>query len=602
MKFLYLWPFFLLLLIPIIIIMYLLKQKAVDMPISSLFLWKEMYRNVEANTPWEKLKKNWLLILQIITVIALIIALASPYIMSGSAGADHAIIVIDNSASMNALYDEEHTRLETAVEEAEDYVRSLKTGTGISIITSNSKATLVLSNSDDKTQAISELKAIEPNYTAGDCVAGIEMVKSMQTQWDSVETVCFTDTNVSMEQVEGYIVDMYIPVNNTSVDYVGHGVNNGKLVVLAKISNHGSEPITTDVNLYGDEELIQIKTLTIDAASSQVVYFDDVVFEGNALSVEISGQDGLKADNVCYDVLEDEKTTKVLLMTEANVYLEKALMLVDGIEITKSNDISSFTDFTSQEYDLYIFDGMAPDVLPTEGNMIFMNVSCDELYETVSPMGGVMVSAANHTLTEYLDELSFGVSNVYALEKPDWGETFLEVGDTCVGFIGKKDNQTICVIGFDFHNSDLPLKMEFPILVYNIVNECTSSGLVGETVVSAGDTVSINGKLNVKLPKVTKPDGSETELTDYRMNYTDTYQLGVYLVEQHQGNARVERAFAVNFPSSESVITQAPSAMVTEENADTVKTTVNGMLNLRNLVILIALGLLGVEWIAYIRR
>ena len=207
MKFLYLWPFFLLLLIPIIIIMYLLKQKAVDMPISSLFLWKEMYRNVEANTPWEKLKKNWLLILQIITVIALIIALASPYIMSGSAGADHAIIVIDNSASMNALYDEEHTRLETAVEEAEDYVRSLKTGTGISIITSNSKATLVLSNSDDKTQAINELKAIEPNYMAGDCAAGIEMVKSMQTQWDSVETVCFTDTNVSMEQVEGYIVE-----------------------------------------------------------------------------------------------------------------------------------------------------------------------------------------------------------------------------------------------------------------------------------------------------------------------------------------------------------------------------------------------------------
>ncbi len=421
MKFLYLWPFFLLLLIPIIIIMYLLKQKAVDMPISSLFLWKEMYRNVEANTPWEKLKKNWLLILQIITVIALIIALASPYIMSGSAGADHAIIVIDNSASMNALYDEEHTRLETAVEEAEDYVRSLKTGTGISIITSNSKATLVLSNSDDKTQAINELKAIEPNYMAGDCAAGIEMVKSMQTQWDSVETVCFTDTNVSMEQVEGYIVDMYVPINNTSVDYVGHGVNNGKLVVLAKISNHGSEPITTDVNLYGDEELIQIKTLTIDASSSQVVYFDDVVFDGNAMSVEISGQDGLKADNICYDVLEDEKITKVLLMTEANVYLEKALMLVDGIEITKSNDISSFSDFTSQEYDLYIFDGMVPDVLPTEGNMILMNVSCDDLYETVSPMGGVMVSAANHTLTEYLDELSFGVSNVYALEKPDWG-------------------------------------------------------------------------------------------------------------------------------------------------------------------------------------
>lgn len=602
MKFLYLWPFFLLLLIPIIIIMYLLKQKAVDMPISSLFLWKEMYRNVEANTPWEKLKKNWLLILQIITVIALIIALASPYILSGSAGADHAVIVIDNSASMNTLYDEDQTRLERALEEAEDYVRSLKTGTGISIITSNSKATLVLSNSDDKTLAINELKAIEPAYVAGECSVGLEMVKAMQTQWDSVETVCFTDTNVSMEQVEGYIVDLYTPVNNTSVDYVGHGMNNGKLVVLAKVSNHGAEPVTTDVNLYGDEDLLQIKTVTVNAASSEVVYFDDVVFDGVALCVEISSQDALKADNICYDVLEDEKVTKVLLMTEANLYLEKALMLVDGIEITKSNDISSFADFTSQDYDLYIFDGMAPEVLPEEGNMIFMNVSCDELYETVSPMGGVMVSAAEHTLTEYLNELSFGVSNVYALEKPDWGEAFLRVGDSCVGFIGKKDNRTICVMGFDFHNSDLPLKMEFPILIYNIVNECTSSGLLGETVISAGDTVSVNGKLNVNLPIVTKPDGSEQELADYRMNYTDTQQLGVYLVEQNQGGETIETAFAVNFPASESVVTEIPSAMVTEDNEDSVKTTVGGMLNLRNLVILIALGLLGVEWIAYIRR
>ena len=602
MKFLYLWPFFLLLLIPIIIIMYLLKQKAVDMPIASLFLWKEMYRNVEANTPWEKLKKNWLLILQIITVIVLIIALASPYIMSGSAGADHAVIVIDNSASMNAVYEEDRTRLEQAINEAEDYVRSLKTGTGISIITSNSKATLVLSNSDDKTQAISELKSIEPGYVAGDCVAGIEMVKSMQTQWDSVETVCFTDTAVSMEQVEGYIVDLYVPVNNTSVDYVGHGMNNGKMVVLAKVSNHGAEVVTTDATLYGDEELLQIKTVTIQAGESEVVYFEDVVFAGNALSVELSGQDAIKEDNICYDVLEENKVTKVLLMTESNLYLEKALLLVEGVEITKSNDISSFSDFMAQEYDLYIFDGMAPEVLPAEGNMIFMNVRCDELYETVSPMGGVMVSVENHSLTEYLDELSFGVSSVYALDKPEWAETFLRVGDTCVGFIGKKDVQTICVMGFDFHNSDLPLKMEFPILIYNIVNECTVSGLIGETVVNAGDTVTINGKLNVKLPVVTRPDGSEQELSDYRMNYTNTEELGVYVVEQHQEDARVERAFAVNFPASESVITNAPSAMLTEENADAVKTTVGGMLNLRNLIILLALGLLGIEWIAYIRR
>ncbi len=601
MKFLYLWPFFLLLLIPIIIVMYLLKQKAVETPISSLFLWKEMYRNVEANTPWEKLKKNWLLILQIITIIVLILALASPYIMSGSVGADHAVIVIDNSASMNAMYDENRTRLEYALEEAQDYVRGLKTGTGISIITSNNKATLVLSNSDDKTQAMAELKAIENTYINGDCIAGVEMVKSMQTQWDSVETVCFTDTNVSMEQVEGYIVDVYVPMENAGVDYVGHGTNNGKLIVLAKISNYGTQELTADVNLYGDDELLQIKTITVGAGISEVIYFDNIDFEGDSLRVELTYADAIKEDNVCYDILKDEQVTEVLLMTDANVYLEKALELVEGIQITKSNDISSFAEFMTREYDLYIFDGMVPDVLPAEGNMIFMNVPCDSLYKTLSPMGGVMVSVDEHAVTEYLGELSFGVSNVTALQKPEWAESFLKAGESCVGFIGKKGNQTICAIGFDFHNSDLPLKMEFPILIYNLLQECISSGLVGDTVINAGDTVSVNGKLNVSLPVVTKPDGTTSELGDYRMNYTDTYQLGVYRMEQHQGSEMIKGAFAVNFPSAESIITQAPSAMA-QEGSDTVKTTVNGMMNLRNVVILIALALLGVEWIAYIRR
>ena len=601
MKLLYLWPFFLLLLIPVIIVMYLLKQKAVETPISSLFLWKEMYRNVEANTPWEKLKKNWLLILQIITLLVLIFALTSPYFLSGSTGADHAIIVLDTSASMNAMYDEDSTRLEYALEEAKDYVRSLKTGTGISIVTSNSTATLILSNSDDKTQAYAELEEVKATYVVGDCHPGIEMVKSMQTQWSSVETVCFTDTNVSMEQVEGYIVDMNMPMDNISVDYVGHGMNNGKLIVLAKVSNYSSEDVTADVNLYGDEALLLFQTVTIPAGDNEVVYFDNIEFDGNAFRVEVSGTDGIKADNICYDVLEDEKVTKVLLMTEANVYLEKALNLVEGIQVTKSNDIDSFGDFMTQEYDLYIFDSMAPAVLPTQGNMIFMNTKCDSLYEVESPMGGILVETEKHRVTEYLEDLSFGVSSVYSLKKPDWAESFLSAGESCIGFVGKKDEQSVCVMGFDFHNSDLPLKMEFPILVYNILNECTGSGLLGATVLNAGDSVTINGRLDVNMPSITKPDGTTMQLADYRMNYTDTGMLGVYVVEQKQGTELVQNAFAVNFPATESFVANPPSASVMEDS-EQVKTTVGGMFNLRNIIILIALGLLGVEWVTYIRR
>ena len=169
MKFLYLWPLALLVLIPIIIIMYLLKQKAVDHPFSSLFLWKEMYKNMQANTPWEKLKKNLLMYLQIATVLILIFALMSPYIKSETTSAGHVVLVLDTSGSMNTKYDDGHTRMEVAVSEAIDYVDKLPGDTSISIITSDKEAVLVLTDSVDKSLAKRRLNAIEATNYMGDC-------------------------------------------------------------------------------------------------------------------------------------------------------------------------------------------------------------------------------------------------------------------------------------------------------------------------------------------------------------------------------------------------------------------------------------------------
>ena len=114
MHFMHLWPLFLLLLIPVIIVMYLLKQKAVNHKVSSLFLWREMYRNLESDTPWEKLKKNKLLIIQIITVLVLVFALMSPYTASNAEVKGNVVLLIDNSGSMSTVLSNRRTRLDYA--------------------------------------------------------------------------------------------------------------------------------------------------------------------------------------------------------------------------------------------------------------------------------------------------------------------------------------------------------------------------------------------------------------------------------------------------------------------------------------------------------
>ena len=52
MGFTNLWPLFLLITIPLLVLLYILKRKYREEVISSTLLWNEVYKNTRANTPW----------------------------------------------------------------------------------------------------------------------------------------------------------------------------------------------------------------------------------------------------------------------------------------------------------------------------------------------------------------------------------------------------------------------------------------------------------------------------------------------------------------------------------------------------------------------
>ena len=55
--------FALALLIPVVIALYLLRLRRIEQQVSSVYLWRRMVRDVEANAPWQKLRRNLLLLL-----------------------------------------------------------------------------------------------------------------------------------------------------------------------------------------------------------------------------------------------------------------------------------------------------------------------------------------------------------------------------------------------------------------------------------------------------------------------------------------------------------------------------------------------------------
>lgn len=129
-----LWPLAFLILIPVIIFLYILKEKAKDETFSSTMLWQEIYKNLEAKTPFEKLKHNILMYLQILTMLLLIFALMAPVLKRGGHATENAIIVVDNSASMQHIYDGDDTSLDAAIKEASAIIDGFSESATVTLI------------------------------------------------------------------------------------------------------------------------------------------------------------------------------------------------------------------------------------------------------------------------------------------------------------------------------------------------------------------------------------------------------------------------------------------------------------------------------------
>src|SRR6478735_7969563 len=110
--------------IPVVVVFYLLKRKRVVKLISSTLLWQKFLSETQASAPFQKLRKNWLLILQILLLLVAIFALARPYFATKAKPAQLRVIVLDASASMQAT-DETPSRFEKARAEALKWVDSL---------------------------------------------------------------------------------------------------------------------------------------------------------------------------------------------------------------------------------------------------------------------------------------------------------------------------------------------------------------------------------------------------------------------------------------------------------------------------------------------
>jgi hypothetical protein len=177
--------------IPSLVILYFLKLRRRDAEISSTLLWRKAIEDLQANAPFQKLRNNILLILQLIALILGLLALAQPQWRAGAPAAGRHVIVIDRSGSMQATDgdaddpESKLTRLEKAKAEAIALVENLRepgltdaSGDEAMVVAFDTIADRICNFTSSKTELKRAIESIRPTDSPTKFVPAFETARA----------------------------------------------------------------------------------------------------------------------------------------------------------------------------------------------------------------------------------------------------------------------------------------------------------------------------------------------------------------------------------------------------------------------------------------
>lgn len=516
------WPLAFLVLVPIVIVLYILKQKAKDQTFSSILLWQEVYRNLEARTPFERFRHNLLMYLQIGILLLLIAALMAPTIRNAGKGAEQVVIVIDHSASMQYQYDEGMSRLDCAKKKAVRLVDGLSEESRVTVVSCGAEAEMIYQGTD-KVTAKKRIRSVEVTNETGTLENADSLIHSLISDMDSVEIYAYTDTQFNVEdwnrkdsKAAVTVESVYQKGENCSLDYVNYTIEEDGVSALCKVSNDTEQVVTQDISLYANDALLQVYSVTVDANSSETVYFDtqQIPVDGSVvLKASLSDKDSLVADNEQSILVVGNTEHKVLLISEGNVFLEKALALDDSVTVYKTDSLSAVWS-AEETYDLYVFDGieipedMNWDTIPQNAALLFFHSDVPEEFGGDSrgaEQTDLWLSFVKSPVTDYVTDASFAITKTTTYSLPDWGIPVIQTADgKAAGYYGTCEERNIGVFGFDIHNTDVALKTEFPIFMTQMTEELLQ---MNRTDIKAIDNFPVASESNVTAMKDTAIEG-----------------------------------------------------------------------------------------------
>jgi len=608
---------YLLFLIPLLLLLYVLKLRRKTHVVSSCLLWEQAIEDMKANTLFQRLRRNLLLPLQVIFLTLAVFALARPLLRGTTTMAQNIILIMDCSASMKST-DVGGTRFEAAKSDAAKLVTELGSGDRMMIIEAKSSPRIASGYSSDKLQLQDALGKMQPADTSSDFSGAIQLASSIARDMQKSEIVILSD-GAGMNRQQHDLRDA-----SGRVRFVRFGAEDaGNVGIIAlevgrsyadpserqlfvALKNFGdAEKRSLLLELYHNEDLIDVRELSLSPGERRSVIFDELRYTDGIMKVAIDMDDYLEVDNHAYYVITMPGLCRVLLVSTGNIFLEEAIGTLSAeVEISREDPELYSPD---EEYDLIVFDGFIPDELPRK-NLIFVNPQGDLPFGKLigrSDNPSIIDWDRSHPVMRFVELSGLRVGRGYNYQMPPWMMPLVESDMVTLAWLGESDGQRIIVLPFDVRSdgaNNFSMLPAFPIFFSNALSWLAETD-IHHRQLRPGDPLKFSLPLMATDQAVTirKPDGKEVNLQPETDNavFNDTDRVGVYEIT---GEGFSEK-FAVNLLNdSESDIRPADKIEIAGQEIAGSNIYEVSNREIWGILVLVALVLLAVEWWVYHRR
>ncbi|MER3398117.1 MAG: hypothetical protein C4316_06190 [Chloroflexota bacterium] len=592
-----------------IIILYLLKLRREQRPVSSLLLWPPARASLQANQPWQRFRWSWLLLLQLLVLVALVLGSARPFRVETAQPTGRNVLVLDTSASMGAT-DVPPSRLEAAKREARRYLDSLHPDDEVALVVGGRQARVVVSPTRDRDLVRRALDAVRVTAEPSDLGEVLRLAVGIAGGPGQGRVVLLSDGVVPNLPLGRLPVPLeFRPVgargNNLGITAVQLRPGPGGDELFVRLDGSIPQAERVMVRLLAGGRLLDAREVAVSPEGGGAVVFSGVPPGEDVLEVVLDVNDDLAADNRVWVARSDRQTVRVLYQGRGNIFLERAIGLIPWVEVAR---LAPDNPLPGERFDLYIFDGVPARVdgvanwwwiNPPAGAGPGFEVGTEVLFPEVTFFD------PEHPLLRSVDLGSLALARTRTVTATAEWRVLATAGQYPILLARDTETGRQVVSAFNLQESDFPLQPGFPIFVANLVAWTGRTGPASMAVYRPGDPVPVRVRPEATQVKVIRPDGSELSFEPrsevFTFNQTD--QLGVYAVVQVSGGRELGRSVvAINLLSPDESRTAPRSELpVIGSGAQEQPAETEVRRELWEVLALAALGLMLLEWWAFYR-